>query len=311
MPEHAEHTIEVGGARIHYLKGGQGKPLVMLHGAEGGLGWRQYHEQLAESFTVYAPTCPGFGQSERPPWLESFTDLARFSLWLLDALDLSQVTLAGHFIGGWLAAEMAVMSPRTFDRLILIDAAGIQPQDGEIADVFLHGQEGTRQLAYFDPQQVAEYAELFQGKPSKEERRRTNAQPGNPGPLLLEAVYVQPQPARTVRPGASADSDYLGPGRPDRTAGVRQLVSTRATRRSPGDHSAVRQLSTTGKADRMCPTHTQFSDIMCARMKGKTLCTPSSGRKGARTNGRCRPTLTSSLTPGGTGRHGSRAGGDG
>ena len=170
MPEHAEHAIEVGGARIHYLKGGRGEPLVVLHGAEGSLGWRQYHEQLAKSFTVYAPTCPGFGQSERPAWLESFTDLARFSLWLLDALDLSQVTLAGHFIGGWLAAEMAVMSPRTFDRLILIDAAGIQPRDGEIADIFLHGQEGTRQLAYFDPRQVAEYAELFQGKPSKEER---------------------------------------------------------------------------------------------------------------------------------------------
>ena len=128
----------------------------------------------------------------------------------MDALDLPQVTLAGHFIGGWLAAEMAVMSPRTFDRLILIDAAGIQPQDGEIADVFLHGQEGTRQLAYFDPQQVAEYAELFQGKPSKEERDIQTRNQETLGPLLLEAVYVQPQPAGTVRPGASANADYLG-----------------------------------------------------------------------------------------------------
>ena len=170
MAGHEEQYIEVGGARIHYLKGGRGKPLVMLHGVEGNLGWRQYHEQLAEHFTVYAPTCPGFGQSERPPWLETFTDLARFSLWLLDGLGLTQVTLAGHFIGGWLAAEMAAMSPSTLERLILIDAAGIQPRDGEIADIFLHGQEGTRQLAYFDPQQVSEYAELFQRKPSKEER---------------------------------------------------------------------------------------------------------------------------------------------
>ena len=170
MAGHEELFIEVGGAKVHYLKGGQGKPLFMLHSIEGNLGWRRYHEQLAEHFTVYAPTCPGFGQSERPSWLETFSDLARFNLWLLDELDLTNVALAGHFIGGWMAAEMAVMSPRTFDHLILVDAAGIQPKEGEIADIFLHGVEGTRQLAYFDPQQVPEYEELFKRKPSKEER---------------------------------------------------------------------------------------------------------------------------------------------
>jgi pimeloyl-ACP methyl ester carboxylesterase len=56
------------------------------------------------------------------------------------------------------------------ERLILVDAAGIQPQQGEIADIFLLGQEGTRKLAYFDPQQVPEYQELFGRKPSPEER---------------------------------------------------------------------------------------------------------------------------------------------
>ena len=169
MAGYEEHFIEVGGAKIHYLKGGQGKPLVMFHSIEGNLGWRKYHEQLAEHFTVYAPTLPGFGQSERPPWLETFTDLARFTLWLLDELSLPQVTLAGHFMGGWLAAEMAAMSPQVLDHLILIGAAGIQPKDGEITDIFLHGQEGTRQLAYFDPSQVPEYEELFKSKRTKEE----------------------------------------------------------------------------------------------------------------------------------------------
>ena len=165
-----EEFVEVAGAKIQLLKGGQGDPLVLFHSIEGNLGWRRYHDQLAEQCTVYAPTLPGFGASERPDWVESFFDLARFSLWLVQALGLEKTALGGHFIGGWLAAEMAVMSPQLIDRLILVDAAGIQPQQGEITDIFLHGLEGTRQLTYFEPKNVPEYDELFGRKPSREER---------------------------------------------------------------------------------------------------------------------------------------------
>jgi pimeloyl-ACP methyl ester carboxylesterase len=171
MPtEYQEEFVEVSGAKIQLLKGGQGKPLVMFHSIEGSLGWRRYHSQLAENFTVYAPTLPGFGVSERPDWVESFFDLSRFSLWLLQELGLEKTAVAGHFIGGWLAAEMAVMSPQSIDKLVLVGAAGIQPQQAEITDIFLHGLEGTRQQTYFDPKQIPEYEELFGQKPSKEER---------------------------------------------------------------------------------------------------------------------------------------------
>jgi pimeloyl-ACP methyl ester carboxylesterase len=165
-----EQFIEIAGAKIYLLKGGQGKPLVVLHSVEGNLGWRLYHRNLAQHFTVYAPTLPGFGLSQRPPWLETFSDLARFSLWILQELKLEKVSLLGHLMGGWLAAEMTVMCPQIVDRLVLVDAAGIQPQHGEIADIFLHGQDGVRNLAYFNPRQLPEYEELFGRKPSPEER---------------------------------------------------------------------------------------------------------------------------------------------
>jgi pimeloyl-ACP methyl ester carboxylesterase len=128
------------------------------------------HEELARNFTVYVPTHPGFAGSERPPWLESFVDLSRFYLWILDELGITRATLAGHFIGGWLAAEIAVMSPQLAERLILVDAAGVRPRDGEITDIFLHGSEGTRRLSFFDAKQVADYDLLFASKPSPEER---------------------------------------------------------------------------------------------------------------------------------------------
>ncbi len=170
MPAFEEKTVTVGGAQIRYLIGGAGPQLLWLHGSEGNLGWLRLHDELARSFTVVVPTHPGFAGSERPPWLESFVDLSRFYLWIVQELNLSDAVLAGHFIGGWLAAEMAVMSPKSFTRMLLVDAAGVRPREGEITDIFLHGTEGTRQLSFFDVSQVADYELLFGTKPSPEAR---------------------------------------------------------------------------------------------------------------------------------------------
>lgn len=168
--EYQQLTINVGGAKIAYLKGGKGRPLVALHSVEGNLGWLRCYNELARNFTVYVPTHPGFAGSERPEWLESFADLSRFYLWILQELGLDKTTLLGHFIGGWLAAEIAVMSPHTVDRMVLVDAAGVRPKHGDITDIFLHGTEGARRLSFLDPGQVPEYELLFGRKPSPEER---------------------------------------------------------------------------------------------------------------------------------------------
>ena len=168
--EYHERSVYVGGASIHYIVGGSGQPIVVLHGFDGNSGWLPIYDELAQRFTVYAPTHPGFAGSDRPPWLESFTDLSRFYLWILQELDLGKVTLMGFSIGGWLASEIAVTSPHIVERLILVDAMGIKPRKDEIADIFLHGSEGTRRLSIFDSKQVPNYESLFGRKPSPEGR---------------------------------------------------------------------------------------------------------------------------------------------
>ncbi len=170
--DYKRDLVTVGGARIEVLKGGHGRPLVALHSIEGNLGWLPLHEELARSFTVYVPTHPGFAGSERPSSVESFLDLSRFYLWILQELDIGKATLIGHFIGGWLAAEMATMCPHLVDRLVLVDAAGIKPERGEIADIFLHGIEGTRAFSFYDAAQVRDYELLFKAAKSPEERER-------------------------------------------------------------------------------------------------------------------------------------------
>ena len=96
------------------------------------------------------PTHPGYGTSERPEWLETISDLARFYLWMLQELGLDRVHLIGGFMGGWIAAEMAVMCPQALCTLTLVGTAGVRPADGEITDIFLLGEEGTAELAIGD-----------------------------------------------------------------------------------------------------------------------------------------------------------------
>ena len=157
-----EGYVTVAGAQIQMLRGGSGPPVLYLHSIEGNLGWLPWMERVAETATVYAPTHPGFGASDRPEWMESVADVARFYLWMLQEMGLESVSLIGHFLGGWIAAEMAVMSPGVLDRLVLVDAGGVRPRTGEIADVFLLGEDETTRLAFHNASTVPGYADLFE-----------------------------------------------------------------------------------------------------------------------------------------------------
>ena len=170
MTTYRERVLTVGGVQIRYCEGGSGPPLVALHSIEGHLGWLRLYDELVRDFTVYAPIHPGFAGSERPPWLESLIDLSRFYLWIIQELGIGKANLLGHSLGGWIAAEMAVMSPAIVDQLILISPVGVRPREGEITDIFLHGAEGARRLAFFDIKQVADYELLFGRKSSPEDR---------------------------------------------------------------------------------------------------------------------------------------------
>src|SRR5439155_97075 len=84
-------------------------------------GWTRWLAQVAERFTVWAPTHPGFGRSGDADWMDGIDDLARFHLWFIDAAGLGRPHLLGHSIGGWTAAEMATMSPGSIARVVLVE----------------------------------------------------------------------------------------------------------------------------------------------------------------------------------------------
>src|SRR3989475_10001060 len=140
-----EQTISVGGIDVHAWTGGQGEPLMVLHGAGGNRGWTRWVEQVAQRFTVWAPTHPGFGRSGDAPWMESIDDLARFYLWLIDAAGLGRPHLLGHSIGGGGAAGVATMRPPPVDRPALPGAGGRQADGGgNLVNLFSPPPERTR-----------------------------------------------------------------------------------------------------------------------------------------------------------------------
>jgi pimeloyl-ACP methyl ester carboxylesterase len=154
-----ESMVTVGGNPIQMFSGGSGMPLLYLHGSEGNPGWQPYHENLAQRYRVYAPSTPGFNGTPRPPWVRTISDVAHFNLEMVQQLGLEQYILAGSSMGGWVAAEMAAMGQANLKALVLIDAAGIRPEQGEIAEILMVSAQTRAGLRFHDPSQVPNYEE--------------------------------------------------------------------------------------------------------------------------------------------------------
>src|SRR5437762_727418 len=116
----SEREIELAGNKVNVMRGGNGRPVLVLHHDIGSVDRLPFYDALAEKFDVIIPNHPGFGKSERPQWLRHPRDIAAIYQWLLTELGVERVSLVGLGFGGWIAAEMAALAPRDFHRLVLV-----------------------------------------------------------------------------------------------------------------------------------------------------------------------------------------------
>jgi pimeloyl-ACP methyl ester carboxylesterase len=150
-------TITVANTEVEIFTGGSGPAILFLHGAGGNSGWQPYHEELSRDYTVYVPSQPGFNGTPRPNWVHTINDVCHFNLEMAQNLRLDQYILMGSSMGGWIAAEMAAMCHHNLKTLILVDAAGIKPQKGEIAEIFMVSAQTRLKQRFYDPSQVPNY----------------------------------------------------------------------------------------------------------------------------------------------------------
>lgn len=156
--DYSERHVQVAGTDVRVLYAGAGPALVVLHHDIGPFGWPEFYNQLAKSFTVYAPDLPGYGLSERPEWARNVRDIVVLTGLIMDGLALTSATVVGLGFGGWIAAELASNGVQRFEKLVLVCPAGIQPREGEIFDQFLVGHEDYVKRGVHD---VATFNRLF------------------------------------------------------------------------------------------------------------------------------------------------------
>ena len=164
----SEERVLAAGAEVLVRKGGGGEPLVVLHDEMGQPGWLGLHEELAQRYTVYALSLPGFGVTERLDWVMNVRDTATWCLWALEDLGLSGANVLGFSLGGWLAAEMATQSPGAFRRMALAAPAGVLPPSGEILDMFLIVSREFITAGFHNPGTAPEFGRVCPEEPSAE-----------------------------------------------------------------------------------------------------------------------------------------------
>jgi pimeloyl-ACP methyl ester carboxylesterase len=119
--------MDVAGARIHLRHGGNGPPLLLLHGNPlTHVMWHKIAPRLAQHYTVVAADLRGYGDSSKPPNDDahmnySFRSMARDNVEVMNKLGFDRWYVAGHDRGGRVAHRMALDFPQHVMKVAFLD----------------------------------------------------------------------------------------------------------------------------------------------------------------------------------------------
>ncbi len=121
-----ERTTEVRGARVRYLVGGSGDPVVLVHGLAGAASnWVELVPELARRHRLLVVELPGHGGSEplRGATVGAFAEAVAA---VLETEGAEPALVVGHSFGGHVALRLAQQRPELVRGLLLAAPAGIQ-----------------------------------------------------------------------------------------------------------------------------------------------------------------------------------------
>ena len=130
-PPGFEHKYaNVNGVKIHYVTGGKGEPLLLVHGfGQNWFMWNRLMPELSKHFTIIAPDLRGVGESEKPPGGYDKKTMATDLHELMKKLDYTNINLVGHDIGLMVAYAYAAQFRSEVKKVALLDALlpGVDP----------------------------------------------------------------------------------------------------------------------------------------------------------------------------------------
>jgi pimeloyl-ACP methyl ester carboxylesterase len=126
-------TMTLHGDRVAYRDEGAGEVLLLVHGMGGSSNtWSGVIPLLAKKYRVIAPDLLGHGESDKPRGDYSVGAFAVLLRDLLDALDVTRVTVIGHSLGGGIAMQFAHQHRQYCERIVLISSGGFGGDVGRV-----------------------------------------------------------------------------------------------------------------------------------------------------------------------------------
>jgi pimeloyl-ACP methyl ester carboxylesterase len=124
MPPFKSSFTDSNGIRMHYLEAGEGPLVILLHGfPELGFSWRHQIAAFANAgYHVVAPDQRGYGKTDRPANVESYTlcHLVADVVGLVHALGENRAAVIGHDWGSAVAWSCALLRPDMFEAVALL-----------------------------------------------------------------------------------------------------------------------------------------------------------------------------------------------
>jgi pimeloyl-ACP methyl ester carboxylesterase len=138
----SHHMAAVNGVKLHFVKGGTGEAVVLLHGfPQTWYEWHRIMPALAERYTVIAPDLRGMGASSKPTSGYDNRTVAEDIYQLVCRLGLAQISIVGHDVGAPVGYAYAAAHPEGVRRLVTIESviSGTEsPQMMEFGQSYWH-----------------------------------------------------------------------------------------------------------------------------------------------------------------------------
>lgn len=179
------------GPKLLVFRGGEGPPIVWLHGMAVPNADDAVLNAVAAGHEVIAPVTPGVAGLEELTDLPTLHDLLLFYDNVLDQLGIGRAALAGHGFGGMLAAELAALNPARVRRLVLVSPLGLWNDAFPVEDLFARPQPAIEELIWAGASR--------QPPPAAAEEDEIEARIASINALGAMAKYVWPIPDRGLR----------------------------------------------------------------------------------------------------------------
>lgn len=129
------HQLTYRNKQIAYFITGKGKPLVLLHGYQSdSRAWNDLIPFLKDRFQLIMIDLPGHGKSELVEDVNAMELMADVVLSVIDELNLVEVSVVGHSMGGYVALAMAEQAPDLVKNLYLINSHPFADSEKRIKD---------------------------------------------------------------------------------------------------------------------------------------------------------------------------------